>query len=74
MSNDRERIKEPWSTPAKAWWIQSPRRTHPFAFLASHLHSLNIEQPRYDQELYEDGGRRLGSAKPDMGNNGKVDM
>lgn len=73
VSNDRERIKELWSTPAKAWWDSpddpSIRVLKVTPFFAEYWNS-----PGTLVSYIKMAAAALGSAKPDMGDNEKVEL
>ncbi len=73
VSNDREKIRELWSTPAKAWWDSAEDPD---------IRVLRIE-PK-DAQYWDSPGKVTSYAKmiaaavsgsrPDMGENAKVDL
>lgn len=73
LSNDRERIRELWTTPAKAWWENAEDPT---------IRVLKIT-PRYAEYWNSPGtvvsyvkmlAAAVTDARPDMGENAKVRM
>lgn len=71
--NDREKIKELWSTPAKAWW-ESPDDPA-IRILKVTPHSAEYwDSPGTVISYIKMAAAALTSAKPDMGDNATVKM
>lgn len=73
VSNDRERIKELWSTPAKAWW-DSPEDPSIRVLKVTPSFAEYWSSPGTIVSYIKMAAAALGSGKPDMGDNEKVDM
>ncbi len=71
--NDRERIRELWSTPAKAWW-DSPEDPAIRVLKVTPSFAEYWDSPGTIVSYIKMAAAALSSAKPDMGDNEKVDM
>lgn len=73
VSNDRERIKELWSTPAKAWW-DSPDDASIRVLKVTPFFAEYWNSPGTIVSYIKMAAAALSSAKPDVGDNEKVDL
>lgn len=73
VNNDRERINELWSTPAKAWW-DSPDDSSIRVLKVTPSFAEYWSSPGTIVSYIKMAAAALSSAKPDMGDNEKVDM
>ncbi len=73
VSNDRERIKELWSTPAKAWW-DSPDDPSIRVLKVTPSFAEYWNSPGTIVSYIKMAAAAVSSTKPDMGDNEKVVM
>jgi general stress protein 26 len=73
VSNDRERIKELWSTPAKAWW-DSPDDLSIRVLKVTPSFAEYWDSPGTIVSYIKMAAAAVSNTKPDMGDNEKVDM
>ncbi len=73
INNDRDRIKELWSTPAKAWW-ESPDDPSIRVLKVTPSFAEYWDSPGTIVSYIKMAAAALSSTKPDMGNNEKVEM
>ncbi|MFK0334399.1 pyridoxamine 5'-phosphate oxidase family protein [Rhizobium sp. NPDC090275] len=73
ISNDRERITELWSTPAKAWW-DSPDDPAIRVLKVTPSFAEYWSSPGTIVSYIKMAAAALENARPDMGDNEKVDM
>jgi general stress protein 26 len=73
LSNDRERIHQLWSTPAKAWW-DSPDDPSIRVLEVSPHDAQYWDSPGTAISYVKMAAAAFTSAKPDVGENRKVDL
>jgi general stress protein 26 len=71
--NDRDRIKELWSTPAKAWW-DNPDDPSIRVLKVTPAFAEYWDSPGTIVSYIKMAAAALSSSKPDMGDNGQVAM
>jgi general stress protein 26 len=71
--NDRDRIKELWSTPAKAWW-DNPDDPSIRVLKVTPSFAEYWDSPGTIVSYIKMAAAALSSSKPDMGDNAKVAM
>ena len=73
VSNDRARIKDLWSTPAKAWW-DSPEDPQIRVLKVVPKDAQYWDSPGTVVSTVKMLAAAMSSARPDMGDNAKVSM
>jgi general stress protein 26 len=73
VSNDREKIRELFSTPAKAWW-DSPEDPSIRVLKVSPRDAQYWDSPGRVRAMIRMAAAAVSSSRPDMGDNAKVDM
>lgn len=73
VQNDREKIQELWSTPAKAWW-DNPEDPSIRILKVTPSFAEFWDSPGTIVSYIKMAAAALSSSKPDMGDNAKVDM
>lgn len=73
IENDRQKIRELWATPAKAWWENADDPS--IRILKVTPHSAEYwDSPGTVISYIKMAAAAVTSSKPDMGDNAKVDM
>ncbi len=73
MQNDRDKIHELWSTPAKAWW-DNPEDPSIRILKVIPSSAEYWDSPGTVVSYIKMAAAAVSSARPDMGDNAKVDM
>ncbi|WJH38443.1 pyridoxamine 5'-phosphate oxidase family protein (plasmid) [Aliirhizobium terrae] len=73
VQNDREKIRELWATPAKAWW-DSPDDPSIRILKVTPASAEYWDSPGTVVSYIKMAAAAVSSAHPDMGDNAKVDM
>ena len=73
VSNDREKIRELWSTPAKAWW-DSPDDPDLRVLKVVPKDALYWDSPGTVVSYVKMLAAAVGGSRPDMGANAKVEL
>ena len=73
VSNDREKIRELWGTPAKAWW-DSPEDPSLRILKVAPVDAQYWDSPGTVRSYARMAAAAVSSARPAMGDNEKVDM
>ncbi|HZG07675.1 MAG TPA: pyridoxamine 5'-phosphate oxidase family protein [Allosphingosinicella sp.] len=73
VSNDREKIRELFNTPAKAWW-DSPEDPAIRLLKVTPQDAQYWDSPGRVRALIRMAAAAVSSSRPDMGDNAKVDM
>ena len=73
VSNDREKIRELFSVPAKAWW-DSPEDPSIRVLKVTPSDAQYWDSPGRVRAMIRMAAAALTSARPDMGDNAKVEM
>jgi general stress protein 26 len=73
VSNDREKIRELFSTPAKAWW-DSPEDPSIRVLKVTPVDAQYWDSPGPVRAMIRMAAAALSDARPDMGENAKVEM
>lgn len=73
ISNDREKIREIWSTPAKAWW-DSPEDPAIRVLKVTPKDAQYWDSPGTATSYVKMLAAAVSDARPDMGDNAKVRM
>ncbi len=73
VSNDRDRIRDLWSTPAKAWWDSAEDPSIP-VLKVTPAYAEFWDSPGTLVSYIKMAAAAVSSARPDMGDNAKVGM
>ena len=73
ISNDREKIREIFNVPAKAWW-DSPEDPSIRLLIVTPHDAQYWDSPGKIRSYIKMAAAAVSSARPDMGDNAKVDM
>ena len=73
VSNDRERIRELFSVPAKAWW-DSPEDPSIRVLKVTPVDAQYWDSPGRVRAMLRMAAAAVGNSRPDMGDNAKVEM
>ncbi|MBW9114800.1 pyridoxamine 5'-phosphate oxidase family protein [Rhizobium cauense] len=73
IQNDREKIRDLWATPAKAWW-DSPDDPSIRILKVTPSSAEYWDSPGTIVSYIKMAAAAVSSSKPDMGDNAKVDM
>jgi general stress protein 26 len=73
VQNDRERIRDLWATPAKAWW-DGPEAPSIRVLKVTPTSAEYWDSPGSVISYIKMAAAAVSSTRPDMGDNGKVEM